>query len=160
MWDLQTHVCVPFSSFSHGYLSTRSWHGHSAHPPTPSHPRSVCGSMQTNSTNTVLYAAIKNRGPSCVPEEYKIWKARHSSPPYPRSISILHGDRSPESVQILQQWPLKISPSHLPVNEEFHIRQIGHSMWQYVHMVTTYSWPSNIANIPHCCRALNSCYFK
>lgn len=28
--------------------------------------------VHANSTNTVLYTAIENRGPSCVPEEYKI----------------------------------------------------------------------------------------
>lgn len=32
------HVCATLIYFSHGYLSTWSWHGHSALPPTPSLP--------------------------------------------------------------------------------------------------------------------------
>lgn len=48
-------------------------HGTDTQLTLQSHPRPVCGSMQTNCTNSVLYIAIKNRGHSYDPEKYKIW---------------------------------------------------------------------------------------
>ena len=47
--------------------------------------------------------SIRSKRHRCGPGKHKILRARHSTP-YP--CSTLHGDRLPESLQVLQQWPL------------------------------------------------------
>lgn len=52
------HLHATFVCFSRRYLSTRSWHGHSAHPPTPTHPDLCVGpckqTAQTEFSTLVL----------------------------------------------------------------------------------------------------------
>lgn len=163
-------VCLrPASTHLRWFQLLISWifehvvtHRPSACPPTLSCSRPACRCMQTKlhilhslciSITSIIIIGTRNKGHRCGPDEYKIGKARHS-PPYP--CSILHRDRLPVSVQVFQQWPL----SYLPVNEGFTLDKCDTVHGSMCIWYASLNMPSNITNIPHCCTALNSCYFK
>lgn len=79
------HVCATLIYFSHGYLSTWSWHEHSAHPPTPSHP-DLCVDPCRQTAKTQFSILVFRTGDTAVKSEKDERLGTHlllSHVPYP-----------------------------------------------------------------------------
>lgn len=65
------HVCAALIYFSHGYLSTRSWHGHPVCPPIPSHPDLCVGPCRQTAKTQFSLLVLRTVDTAVKSEKYE-----------------------------------------------------------------------------------------